>query len=53
MSYHVSYNDFCAYRLPCGICTRTNCACPLPKSSTWEVTNVVCITDDEAKKEEE
>lgn len=23
------YSQYCAYRLPCGICTRTNAQCPL------------------------
>lgn len=23
------YSQYCAYRLPCGVCTRTNSYCPL------------------------
>lgn len=25
----IDYSQYCAYRLPCGICTRTNSYCPL------------------------
>lgn len=25
----IDYSQYCAYRLPCGICTRTNAPCPL------------------------
>lgn len=25
----VNYSSYCIYRLPCGICTRTNSICPL------------------------
>lgn len=32
-----NYSQYCAYRLPCGICTRTNMQCPLP-CGTVEVT---------------
>lgn len=36
MSEKVYYSQYCAYRLPCGICTRTNSYCPL--SNGMEVT---------------
>ena len=25
----LNYSQYCLYRLPCGICTRTNSICPL------------------------
>ena len=25
----INYSQYCAYRLPCGICTRTNSYCPI------------------------
>lgn len=25
----MNYGEYCVYRLPCGICTRTNQICPL------------------------
>ena len=25
----MNYGEYCGYRLPCGICTRTNQICPL------------------------
>ena len=28
-TYAQSYQTYCSYRLPCGICTRTNSHCPL------------------------
>ena len=36
-----NYSQYCAYRLPCGICTRTNSYCPL-FSGTFDVT---CTTE--------
>lgn len=33
-----NYSQYCAFRLPCGICTRTNSYCPLPSGTiavTW------------------
>lgn len=34
-----NYHEYCWYRLPCGICTRTNSMCPLGKAEiSWEVT---------------
>lgn len=29
-----NYSQYCLYRLPCGICTRTNSVCPLSGNST-------------------
>lgn len=37
----IDYSQYCAYRLPCGVCTRTNSYCPL-FSGTIDVT---CITE--------
>ena len=35
-----NYDQFCFYRLPCGICTRTNAYCPLAGNTivtpTWD-----------------
>lgn len=36
-----NYANYCFYRLPCGICQRTNSICPLGGGTwtpTWEVT---------------
>lgn len=29
---------FCTYRLPCGICMRTNSVCPFAQNNNWEIT---------------
>lgn len=29
-----NYSQYCLYRLPCGICTRTNSVCPLSCNGT-------------------
>ena len=46
-SYINNYTNYCSYRLPCGICQRTNSICPLSGGTwtpTWEVT---CNTAEE------
>ena len=37
----IDYSQYCAYRLPCGICTRTNTYCPMQgiTTLTWMQTN--------------
>ena len=38
-----NHYEYCWYRLPCGICTRTNSMCPLGKGEiTWEYNKVTC-----------
>jgi len=38
-----NYYEYCWYRLPCGICTRTNSMCPLGKGEiTWDYNKVTC-----------
>ena len=38
-----NYYEYCWYRLPCGICTRTNSMCPLGKGEvTWEYNKITC-----------
>lgn len=44
-SYINNYTNYCFYRLPCGICQRTNSMCPLAGGTStptwtpkWEVT---------------
>ena len=39
-SYINNYTNYCSYRLPCGICQRTNSICPLSGGiyTTWKVT---------------
>ena len=39
-SYINNYTNYCSYRLPCGICQRTNSICPLNGGiyATWKVT---------------
>lgn len=36
-SYINNYTNYCSYRLPCGICQRTNSVCPL-NGGTWTPT---------------
>ena len=36
-SYINNYTNYCSYRLPCGICQRTNSICPL-SDGTWTPT---------------
>lgn len=54
-SYINNYTNYCSYRLPCGICQRTNSICPLSGgicTPTWEVTcNTVASTGSEEKDE--
>ena len=40
----INYSSYCCYRLPCGICTRTNSTCPLGGGTailSWQYPNVV------------
>lgn len=51
-----NYSQYCAYRLPCGICTRTNTYCPLFSGTidvTWtaESTNITVNPVAERKEE--
>ena len=62
-SYINNYTNYCSYRLPCGICQRTNSICPLSGGiyTTWKVTctagavgtddyrEVTCATGTEGK----
>ena len=34
-----NYQQYCMYRLPCGICTRTNSMCPLQNQVTWNISS--------------
>lgn len=36
-----SYSNYCSYRLPCGVCVRTNSMCPrwYSHSITWTSNN--------------
>ena len=44
-SYINNYTNYCSYRLPCGICQRTNSICPLSGNGTWTPTwEVTCNT---------
>lgn len=54
----INYSQYCAYRLPCGICSRTNSYCPLFSGKidvTWATentsvtTNSVATTKDDRK----
>ena len=51
-----NYSQYCAYRLPCGICIRTNTYCPLFSGTidvTWttESTNITVNPVAERKEE--
>jgi len=40
----LNYGSYCFYRLPCGVCTRTNSICPLSCNTitpSWQFPNVV------------
>lgn len=41
MTVQNDYYQYCAYRLPCGICTWTNTYCPMQEIATltWMQTN--------------
>ena len=39
-----NYNESCGFRLPCGICTRTNMMCPIWYPQTPQVTWVTDVT---------
>lgn len=56
----INYSQYCTYRLPCGICSRTNSYCPIfngtvditwtPESTGTGVTvNSVATTKDDRK----
>ena len=52
----IDYSQYCSYRLPCGICTRTNSYCPLFSGTidvTWttESTSVTVNPVTERKEE--
>ena len=37
---NVTYNQYCSFRLPCGVCSKTGCFCPFPNGNmpiypTW------------------
>lgn len=42
-----SYSNYCSYRLPCGICIRTNAMCPkwYSHSITWTASTNPTITN--------
>lgn len=42
-SYINNYTNYCNFRLPCGICQRTNSICPLG-GGTWTPTWTSCTT---------
>ena len=45
-SYTVNnYTNYCAHRLPCGVCQRTNSICPL-NGGTWTPTWNITSTPD-------
>ena len=48
-----NYINYCFYRLPCGICQRTNSMCPLGNGTwtpTWEVTCSTTSTSPDCEK---
>lgn len=48
-----NYTNYCFYRLPCGICQRTNSMCPLGSGTwtpTWEVTCSTTSTSPDSEK---
>ena len=54
----INYSQYCAYRLPCGICTRTNSYCPIFNGTvgiTWttESTSTGVTVNSVADREEE
>lgn len=38
-SYINNYTNYCSYRLPCGICQKTNSICPLSGGTLASVTS--------------
>ena len=45
-SYINNYTNYCSYRLPCGVCQRTNSICPLSGGTsalTW-TPKITCTT---------
>lgn len=42
-----SYSNYCSYRLPCGVCIRTNAMCPkqYSPSITWTTSTNPTITN--------
>lgn len=49
MTTTIDYSPYCAYRLPCGFCTRTNSYCQLFFNSievTWAAGTTTSITVD-------
>lgn len=45
-----NYSQYCAYRLPCGICTRTNTYCPLFSGTIITVNTVAERKEDDITK---
>lgn len=43
MDISADYSTYCAYRLPCGICTRTNSVCPLMQTFTSAKPPIVSV----------
>ena len=45
VSSSYSYQQYCGFRLPCGICTRTNSVCPIngyTVTPTWGSPTITC-----------
>ena len=51
-SYTINYTNYCSYRLPCGICQRTNSICPL-SGGTCTPTWASCTTASSSFSEKE
>ena len=47
-----THSNYCWYKLPCGICTRTNQMCPIGASNTPIVTWTSTSTGEMKKNEE-
>lgn len=51
----IDYSQYCAYRLPCGICTRTNSYCPLFSGTiaiTWTTESTSTTANSVAERKE-
>ena len=44
-SYINNYTNYCSYRLPCGVCQRTNSICPLSDGIQKSPWNISCTSD--------
>lgn len=53
----INYGEYCAYRLPCGVCVRTNGYCPISGgidvTLTTESTSTTVNSVEERKEEYE